>query len=137
MKPNSKHLTTKLAQVRGLGAAHSGVGHWWWQRVTAVALIPLSLWFVYSLLNVIQLDTAVKVSEWFSSPVNTIMAVLLIAATFYHAKLGVQVVVEDYVHAPVPKYLLLFTNLFFCIVAGAISVLAILKLHFIDMAPLT
>jgi succinate dehydrogenase / fumarate reductase membrane anchor subunit len=137
MQKSSRHLTTKLAQVKGLGAAHHGVSHWWWQRVTAVALIPLSLWFVYSLMTAIQLSNAIRVSEWFASPVNAIAMVLFIAAVFYHAKLGVQVVIEDYVHAPFSKYLLLFLNLFFCVVMGAVSILAVLKLHFLDTAALT
>lgn len=127
-------LRTKLARVRGLGAAHHGVGHWWLQRVTAVALIPLSLWFVYALVSALLTPDVARVAQWFSSPVHTLLTVLLIAATFVHAKLGTQVVIEDYVHGPVMKYTLLLLNTFLCFLFAAVCVLAVLKLHFLDVA---
>lgn len=93
---HSKGLRTELGRVRGLGSAKEGVGHWWHQRLTAIALIPLSLWFVASLVFLTDTDHATAV-HWLGSPVSLGVMVLFIAALFYHAVLGVQVVIEDYV----------------------------------------
>lgn len=90
-------LKSPLGQVRGLGSAKEGVQHWWAQRVTALALIPLSLWFVISIIFMAGADHADMV-EWISSPFSAAIALLVIVATFWHAMLGVQVVIEDYVH---------------------------------------
>lgn len=127
-------LRSRLGRVKGLGAAHSGVGHWWLQRVTAVALIPLTIWFVAALLTVLLSPNVLKVAEYFSSPLHAILMVLFLLAMFLHAKLGLQVVIEDYVHQPFAKYFLLLFNTFFCFAAAAISILAVLKLHFLDVA---
>lgn len=93
---HSKGLRTELGRVRGLGSAKEGVGHWWHQRLTAIALIPLSLWFVASLVFLTDTDHATAV-HWLGSPISLGVMVLFIAALFYHAVLGVQVVIEDYV----------------------------------------
>jgi succinate dehydrogenase / fumarate reductase membrane anchor subunit len=126
-------LRTKLGRVRGLGAAHHGVHHWWLQRVTALALIPLLLWFVTSLLDALLSPNVAKVAEWFSSPVNTILMMLLTVAMFTHGKLGVQVIIEDYIHSPVMKYTLLLLNTFVCFGLAALCILAVLKLHMLDV----
>ena len=88
---------TPLARVRGLGSAKSGTHHWWMQRLTAVALVPLSLWFVASLISVVTADHATVIA-WLRSPLVAIPCCALIVATFYHGQLGLQVVLEDYVH---------------------------------------
>jgi len=95
-------LQTRLATVRGLGSAKNGTHHWWGQRVTAVALLPLTLWFVYS---VIMLAGAgyIEVAGWLAQPLNTVLMLLLIAATFHHLQLGLQVVIEDYIHSEFTK----------------------------------
>jgi len=134
MTTSSSNLTTKLSRVRGLGAAHHGVSHWWLQRVTAIALIPLSLWFVSALVGLLQSSNVVKVAEWLSSPINAIMLALMQVALFWHAKLGLQVVIEDYVKCPVVKYSLLLANNFLCFLLPGIAILAILKLHLLDIA---
>ena len=90
-------LRSPLGRVRGLGSAKEGVTHFWAQRMTALALIPLTVWFVVSLLCVLGADHA-AVKAWVGSPVVAGLLILLIAATFYHAFLGLQVVIEDYVH---------------------------------------
>ncbi len=95
-------LKTPLGQVRGLGSAKEGVQHWWIQRVTAVALVPLGLWFVISIIFMAGASHADMV-EWLSSPFTAAIAVLVIVATFWHAMLGVQVVIEDYVHNEATK----------------------------------
>lgn len=130
-------LRSKLSKAKGLGAAHHGVGHWWWQRVTAVAIVPLSLWFMYALVTLMLTPDAVKVAEWLASPVNALIMALLIIAGFFHAKLGVQVVIEDYVHSPASKYTLLLLNTFICFLGIAVGIVAILKLHLLDITSLT
>jgi succinate dehydrogenase / fumarate reductase membrane anchor subunit len=112
-------LRSPLGRVRGLGSAKEGVNHWWAQRLTALALIPLTVWFVISLLTVLGGDYAV-VRAWVGSPVVAGLLILLIAATFYHAYLGLQVVIEDYVHSEAWKLFALLS------VRGASWLLAIL-----------
>ncbi|GJM10972.1 MAG: succinate dehydrogenase membrane anchor subunit [Lysobacteraceae bacterium] len=90
-------LRTPLGKAIGLGSAQSGAHHWWMQRVTAVALIPLALWFVWSLMSLLGADQA-TVQAWISQPLNAAMLMALVIAMFYHAQLGLQVVIEDYVH---------------------------------------
>ncbi len=127
-------MRSRLGRVKGLGSAHHGVGHWWQQRVTAVALIPLSLWFVVSLINALLTPNPVHVAEWFSSPFNSMFMIMLLGVTFVHAKLGAQVVIEDYVKCEFSKYSLLLLNTFICYAFAGISILAVLKLHFLDVA---
>jgi len=111
---------TPLAKVKGLGSAKAGTGHFWMQRITAITLIPLSLWMVSyteQLLNASHQDIIV----WLSGPLNTSLALAWIVAAFYHAALGLQVVIEDYVHTEWMKissiWLMKLTFLFFAIVA--------------------
>ena len=89
---------TPLARVRGLGSARAGTHHWWMQRLTAIALVPLSMWFVASLISVVSADHATVIA-WLHSPLVAILCCALIVATFYHGQLGLQVVLEDYVHS--------------------------------------
>jgi succinate dehydrogenase / fumarate reductase membrane anchor subunit len=91
-------LRSPLGRAIGLGSAKEGVEHWWAQRVSAVALIPLGLWFAASLVALAGADRP-AVLAWLHAPVQAILAILLLIAVFYHAALGLQVVVEDYVHA--------------------------------------
>lgn len=130
---SGSHLRSKLSRAKGLGSAHHGVSHWWLQRVTAVALIPLSIWFMYSLVTLLLQPDVIKVAEWLASPVNALVMVLLLIATFIHAKLGVQVVIEDYVHGPVMKYTLLLALLLACFALTTAGIIAVLKLHFLDI----
>ena len=86
-----------LAKARGLGAARAGVGHWTHQRLTAISNLLLVLWFVFSAVALAGADYA-EVRAWLASPLSASLMILLVISTFYHARLGVQVVVEDYVH---------------------------------------
>lgn len=90
-------IRSALANARGLGSAKTGVGHWWAQRVSAVALVPLTLWFVASLASQLGADYA-SVTDWLSSPLQASLMVIYLAAIFYHSQLGLQVIIEDYVH---------------------------------------
>src|SRR6185503_10251151 len=93
-----KPLKSELARARGLGSAKEGVQHWWMQRLTALALIPLGLWLVASLVCNAGADHAAIV-RWLGSPVTLGALGLTLLAAFYHAVLGLQVVIEDYIHA--------------------------------------
>ena len=118
---------TPLGQVRGLGSARSGTAHWWAQRLTALALIPLSLWFVVSATHLIYADYSVAI-DWLHTPWVAVLLTLMLAALFYHAYLGVQVVVEDYVHhewLKVSTLLLLKSATVLLAMAGIFSILRI------------
>ena len=91
-------LRSPLGRALGLGSAKEGVEHWWLQRVTALALVLLSLWFVAALIGHLGADYGAAVA-WLRSPITAILMLLLVATTFYHAALGLQVVIEDYVHS--------------------------------------
>ena len=94
---SQQRLVGPLARARGLGSAKHGVQHWWAQRVSAVALVPLTLWFVYAVVHLTGADQKV-VLAWLHKPASAILMSLFIVATFYHLSLGVQVVIEDYIH---------------------------------------
>jgi len=90
-------LRTKLSEARGLGSAKDGTQHWWVQRVTSVALIPLTLWFAFAVAAMAG-ESYEAVTAWLAAPVNAVLMLLFIVATFHHLHLGVQIVLEDYVH---------------------------------------
>ena len=94
--PAHMPMRSPLGRALGLGSAKEGVEHWWRQRVTAVALVPLTLWFAIAVIGLVGADHAAFVA-WVRSPMPAILLVLLLVATFYHAALGLQVVIEDYV----------------------------------------
>ncbi len=118
---------TELGRVRGLGAAKSGVGHWWHQRVTAVANLALLLWFVFSLVRLPTLDYPTVVL-WLRQPVAAIPMLLLIVSVFYHFRLGVQVFIEDYLHHEGTKLLALLVLNFYALGGAAAAVFAVLKI---------
>lgn len=89
-------LMTPLNRVLGLGTAKGAAEHWWLQRVTAIALLPLGLWFAYALLTLRGFDYA-SVTVWAQQPVTSLLLILFVVAVGYHSALGVQVVIEDYV----------------------------------------
>ena len=122
-------LRSPLGKVKGLGAAGEGVGHWWAQRLTALALIPLTMWFVASVAMMAGADYA-TVRDWIGSPVVAGLFVLLIVATFYHAFLGLQVVIEDYVHNEGVKVASILIVQGLAIVLGLTAVLAVLTVLF-------
>jgi succinate dehydrogenase / fumarate reductase membrane anchor subunit len=134
MNNKNTKFRSKLSIARGLGSAKSGVTHWWVQRVTAVAMIPLSIWFLSAIISVMMSPDVFFVTKWFSSPVNTLLLISLIGALFFHAKLGLQVVIEDYIKCPYSKYSALLANTFFCFGGATLCIIAVLKLHFLDVA---
>ena len=122
-------MDNPLSRVRGLGSAKEGTEQWWLQRLTAIALVPLVIWYVISLVTLIGADREAVVA-WLQSPFAAIASVLLIVATFHHGQLGIQVVIEDYVHTPWLKTTLLLLNKFGAIVLGATAIFAVLKIAF-------
>lgn len=122
-------LRSPLARVRGLGSAKDGVGHWWAQRVTACALVLLILWFVLSMLTIARADYVVF-KAWISTPINTTLMVLTLFTAFYHAMLGLQVVIEDYIHEEANKLVALLAMKFVLIFLGTSAVLAVLRCAF-------
>jgi succinate dehydrogenase / fumarate reductase membrane anchor subunit len=120
---------TELGRVRGLGAAKSGVGHWWLQRVTASGNLILMLWFIASLLRLPALDYA-GVVTWLRQPVAAVPMLLLIVSVFWHFRLGMQILVEDYLHAEGTKLFALLALNFYALAGGAAAVFAVLKIAF-------
>ena len=122
-------MRSPLGRVLGLGSAKEGVQHWWMQRITAIALVPLAIWFVLAALGMIGADRAAMVA-WMHSPMSPVFAILLIVAAIYHMALGLQVVIEDYVHSETWKLGLIIVMRLWCIVLVARGILAVLTLAF-------
>ncbi|MFQ5959707.1 MAG: succinate dehydrogenase, hydrophobic membrane anchor protein [Alphaproteobacteria bacterium] len=120
-------LRTPLGLARGLGSAKEGTDHWWAQKVTSVALVPLTLWFVASLVALTGAGYD-EVRAWLASPVAAVLTILFLATTFYHLKLGLQVVIEDYVPIAGQRIALLIGVSFVCILLGAFTIFAVLKI---------
>lgn len=117
---------TPLKRARGLGAAGHGAGHWISERVSSIALVPLSLWAVFAALRLAAYDYD-SALEWAHRPLNAVLLVLLFAVSFLHMHSGLRVVVEDYIHKPFSKAALLILNLFVCGLGGGLAIFAILK----------
>jgi len=122
-------LRTPLSRARGLGSARQGVHHWWAQRITAVALIPLVTWFAISLIMLSGADYAV-VRAWIGSPVVMVLLTLTIVIGLHHGQLGMQEVVEDYVHGEGLKLALIVLLRFIAVFVGLAAIVAILRIGF-------
>ncbi len=116
-----------LARVEGLGSAHQGTAHFWQQRVSAVALVPLSIWFAVSALGLVNADY-VTTLDFLRAPVNAVLMILFVILLLYHMQLGIQVVIEDYVHSEGRRITLLLLNRFFAWGVGAASLFSILRI---------
>ncbi|MCC6202161.1 MAG: succinate dehydrogenase, hydrophobic membrane anchor protein [Gammaproteobacteria bacterium] len=123
----SNALRHPLQRVRGLGSAKDGTNHWWWQRVTAIALVPLTLWFISAVVGHAGQGHDAVIA-WIQSPHVTVLLLALIAATFYHMQLGVQVVIEDYVHVESVKLAALIALKFAAILMALTAALAVLTI---------
>jgi len=120
---------SQLCRVRGLGSAKNGTHHWWMQRVTAVALIPLCLWFAIAMIKMTGASHGDAIT-WVQAPFNAIMLLLLIGATFYHMQLGLQVVIEDYVQSEGAKVVLLMAQKLASFALAVAAGFAVLKIAF-------
>ncbi|MGI3775674.1 MAG: succinate dehydrogenase, hydrophobic membrane anchor protein [Janthinobacterium lividum] len=117
---------SELGRARGLGSAKAGVEHWWAERLTAIALVPLTVWFVVSVLRLLGADQP-TVAHFIARPWNAALLILLVVMTFHHMQLGLQVIYEDYIHQRGTLVLSLATKAA-CLVLGLLAVLAVLKL---------
>ncbi|MES1993376.1 MAG: succinate dehydrogenase, hydrophobic membrane anchor protein [Pseudomonadota bacterium] len=122
-------MRTPLSRANHLGSAREGANHWWWQRLTALALVPLLLWLVGSLVCLIGADY-LAMRTWVAHPAVTVALVTLLIALFYHAQLGLQVVLEDYVHAEGLKLASLVAVRFACLLLGLLGVISVLRIAF-------
>lgn len=122
-----KQTRASFDRIQGLGSAREGIEHWWMQRMTAVALVPLTLWFAASLIARARNDYGAFI-QWLRTPLTTVLMVLLLIALFYHTALGLQVVVEDYAHTDrikMPTVVAIHIGCFALAVAGIIATLRI------------
>lgn len=126
IKWKSYGLKHPMARARNLGSAHHGVHHWIAQRLTAVLLIPLQLWLAYAIVTLVPADHATFVA-WLQKPWNTVLMLLTVFTMFYHAILGCQVVIEDYIHSEAFKLVKLYGMKIVLIFVGVVSVYSILK----------
>lgn len=122
-------LRSPLGQARGLGSAKSGTHHWWIQRLSSVALVPLCLWFVFSLACMSGADYS-TVQAWVAQPWVAVTLILFLSAMLYHSQLGVQVVIEDYVHGELLRIASLVMMKFAHVALAAAGIFAVLKVAF-------
>jgi succinate dehydrogenase / fumarate reductase membrane anchor subunit len=120
-------LRSPLGRARGLGSARAGSHHWWAQRLTSIALVPLTIWFI---LAVIRLSGASHqaVIDWLSTPLSMGLMLALIVATFYHMQLGLQVVIEDYVHNEAAKMVSVLCVKALSVMLALVCIVSVLKI---------
>lgn len=121
-----QQFRTPLSRARGMGASRHGVSHFITERVSGLALAPLTVWGVYSALKQVRAPHDVVV-QWMAQPVNAVLLSLLLIAALVHLQSAVQVVIEDYIERFTTKTALVIGNLFVCVLAGAVGVFSILK----------
>lgn len=127
--PRITTMRSSLGQVRGLGSAKSGTAHWWAQRLTALALVPLAVWFVISLLGLLGAPHEVA-AHWAGRPFHAVLLLALIAALFHHLQLGLQVVIDDYIHVEATRLAVLLLMRAAVILLFLVAFVAILKMTF-------
>lgn len=122
-------LRSNLSKARGLGAAHEGADHWWSQRITAVALIPLVMWFVSSVIKATAHNGIEGVVSLLSSPLNAIAMILFLGTSIYHGTLGIKVIIEDYVHCQCGSKILDIITKFVSVVSIVAVTFSIFYIH--------
>lgn len=127
--PTEARIRTPLARVRGLGSAKEGTDHFWKQRVSAVSNLILTIFFVWLMAKLAGADYA-TVKKTLQKPAVAIALLLLVLSVTYHMRLGMQMIIEDYVHGEGRKILALLANTFFCAAIAIASIFAVLKLAF-------
>jgi succinate dehydrogenase / fumarate reductase, membrane anchor subunit len=132
MSEKSVKYVSPLARAKGLGSAKKGASHWMWQRLTALIIAPLGIWLVVSLVGLSRSGDIQEISDWMASPYNALFSTLFLGAMFMHAKLGLQVVIEDYIHCHTRKMILLLLVKLVFIVATIATVMSVGKLHFMS-----
>lgn len=121
-------IKTTFGKVKGLGSAKSGTDHWWSERITSLALIPLTIWFIVLVLRVTMANEE-GILTLLASPFNAVTLILYLSIVLYHGALGMKVVIEDYVHKESIKIFLLILLQFVTIVTGVAGVCALLVFH--------
>ena len=122
-----RSMQTPLHKVQGMGSAHSGTGHFWRQRVSAVLLVPLGIWFSVTVLGLAGVSEA-SVVAFFAHPWKSILIAAFVVTLLYHLNLGLQVIMDDYVHAPGLKIILRLLVLGLILAVGAFSLFAIIRI---------
>ena len=125
--PHIDILRSPLGRARGLGSARAGSHHWWAQRLTAIALVPLTLWFIFSVIHLSGATHSVVI-DWLSAPLTLGLMVALIVATFHHLQLGLQVVIEDYVHQEAAKTCAMLLMKAVCVMLALVCLVSVLKI---------
>lgn len=126
MSSRNNQFVSPLGKARGLGSAKEGAGHWLNFRVSALALIPLVVWAVYSIINMLG-ATYTDYVLWIQDPVNAVLSILFIAVSFYHGVMGSQEIIEDYVSCKAMKMTKLIAMKLFFFALGAFTIFSILK----------
>ncbi len=120
---------TPLKRAKGLGSAKEGTGHFWTQRLTALALVPLVIWLAFSVASLADMDY-LAIREWLSQPFNAILMILFLIAGFHHARLGLQVVIEDYVSSHATRTAAIIGVTFIAAALGVTGVFSVLRIAF-------
>ena len=127
--PKVEVMRSHLSRARGLGAAKSGIHHWWVERVTAIALVPLTIWFVYAVLHLLGAPQA-AVHHFVANPANTVLLLATVAMTFHHMQLGLQVVMEDYISSQSWQSIAILLNKAVALLLGLLCTVSILRMAF-------
>ena len=114
-----------LSRAINLGSAKTGTVRWWWLRISALALVPLSLWFVFSVATLVG-DCATGIQDWIANPIAATLLIAFVVSLFYHAQLGMQEVIEDYVHREGVKYLAILLIKAIAVLLVILSIVSIL-----------
>ncbi|MBO0711314.1 MAG: succinate dehydrogenase, hydrophobic membrane anchor protein [Acetobacteraceae bacterium] len=120
-------MRSQLGRARGLGSAKSGSGHWWAERVTALALVPLTLWFICAAVRLLGASHD-EVLAWIANPFVIVGLIALLLATFHHIQIGLQAVVDDYVHVEGVRLVLLLLIKAVCFVFALAGIVSVLKM---------
>ena len=123
------NLRTPLSRAKGLGSAKEGVGHWWMQRVTSLFLIPLVIWAALMMATLGNYDHN-YFTNWLAQPLNAILMITLLVVVCYHAALGLQVIIEDYVHLTAVKIISIVAVYLFSFILALVGIFAVLKITF-------
>ena len=127
--PKVSVMRSPLGRARGMGAAKSGLHHWWIERVTGIALVPLTIWFIYAILHLLGSPQG-AVQHFVGNPVNTVLLLLTVAMTFHHMQLGLQVVMEDYISNKKMQTGAILLNKGVAVVLGLLCAVSILRMAF-------
>ena len=122
-------MRSQLGRVRGLGAGHGGTGHWWGQRLSSLALVPLTLWFFWTMLHFIGLPRA-GVAHYVANPVNAGLFAALVIAAYHHAQAGLQVIMEDYIHTESVRMTAILLMKGLIALLALISLISVVKLAY-------